>query len=239
MSNPYFAFKEFTIKQDKCAMKVGTDAVLLGSWVLPSNDENTILDIGTGTGLLALMMAQRSNAEIDAIDIDQCAIEQAKDNVSSSKWADRIHIHHLSLQQFAAVCQKKYDLIISNPPYFIDSFKANDESRNSARHTDHLPFDELLECSMQLLSESGRLCVILPAKESEILRDLARKMGIHLSVLVRVYTKADASYEKRHILQFQAKPERFEEDKIIIEHDRRHDYTYEYKSLTKDFYIHF
>jgi tRNA1Val (adenine37-N6)-methyltransferase len=239
MSNAYFAFKEFTIKQDKCAMKVGTDAVLLGSWVLPTESEKEILDIGTGTGLLALMMAQRSKANIDAIDIDTCAIEQATGNIAESKWADRIQLHHAALQDFKHITNKKYDLIISNPPYFVDSFKANDASRNSARHADQLPFKELLESAMQLLSSTGRLCVILPAKESEVMRDLASQMGIKLSVLVRVFTKADADYEKRHILQFQAAPKKFEEDKIVIENHVRHDYTYEYKSLTKDFYIHF
>jgi tRNA1Val (adenine37-N6)-methyltransferase len=239
MSNAFFAFKEFTVKQDKCAMKVGTDAVLLGSWVLPIETEKEILDIGTGTGLLALMMAQRSQANIDAIDIDACAIEQATDNIAASKWADRIKLHHIALQDFKNIATKKYDLIISNPPYFIDSFKANGESRNSARHADSLPYKELLESSMQLLSNTGRLCVILPAKESEILRDLATEMGIKLSVLVRVFTKADADFEKRHILQFQAEPKKFEENKIVIENNVRHDYTYEYKSLTKDFYMHF
>ncbi len=239
MSNAYFAFKEFTVKQDRCAMKVGTDAVLLGSWVLPTDSEKEILDIGTGTGLLALMLAQRSKANIDAIDIDAHAIEQAKENIASSKWSDRISLHHIPLQSFKIMSHKKYDLIISNPPYFIDSFKANDAARNSARHADDLPYHELLESAMQLLSPNGRLCLILPAKESEVLRDLASQMGIKLSVLVRVFTKADAHFEKRHILQFEANPKKFEEDKIVIENNIRHDYTYEYKSLTKDFYIHF
>src|ERR1017187_8250144 len=115
MSNTTFAFKQFTIKQDKCAMKVGTDAVLLGAWVNSVNSKN-ILDIGTGTGVIAIMLAQKSDANIDAIDIDEKAVQQALQNVNSCPWKERINVHHTAFQNFSANQQKKYDLIVSNPP---------------------------------------------------------------------------------------------------------------------------
>ena len=125
MSNQTFVFKQFKIVQDKCAMKVGTDAVLLGSWVNASNAK-TILDIGTGTGIISLMLAQKSGARIDAIDIDTNAFIQASENVNDCAWKDRIDVHHISLQQFTKESDHKYDLIVSNPPYFVDSSKAMD-----------------------------------------------------------------------------------------------------------------
>ena len=128
MSNQEFAFKQFNILQSKCAMKVGTDAVLLGSWVNCPNAK-TILDIGTGTGIIALMLAQKIGGKIDAIDIDENAFTQAKENITNSKWHERIQIFHTSLQLFSEQSNRKYDLIVSNPPYFVDSSKALEESR--------------------------------------------------------------------------------------------------------------
>jgi tRNA1Val (adenine37-N6)-methyltransferase len=237
MPNPFFVFKQFTINQDKCAMKVGTDAVLLGSWVNPSNAK-TILDIGTGTGIIALMLAQRSGARIDAIDIDNNAFIQATENVNACNWKDRIHIHHISLQQFAPSIHHKYDLIVSNPPYFIDSSKASEESRTNARHTDHLPFDDLLKGVLHLLNPSGKFYIILPIKEGEFFREMAENNKLYLTKLTRVFTRADKP-EKRLLMRFEFIKRMFSEDSIIIEQDERHSYTAAYRELLKDYYMAF
>lgn len=237
MSHQEFVFKQFKIMQDKCAMKVGTDAVLLGSWVNTSN-ANSILDIGTGTGIIALMLAQRSNAIIDAIDIDNNAFIQAKENVAACKWRDHIHVHHISLQQFVKEYTEKFDLIVSNPPYFIDSSKASEESRSNARHTDQLPYHDLLKGVLALLNPDGKFYVILPTKESEQFRDLAEENKLFLTKLTRVVTRTDKP-EKRWLMRFEFTRKSFSEDSIIIEEDARHSYTEAYKELTKDYYLSF
>lgn len=237
MSNQTFAFKQFKIVQDKCAMKVGTDAVLLGSWVNASNAK-TILDIGTGTGIIALMLAQKSPARIDAIDIDLNAYIQATENVNDCNWKDRIEVHHISLQQFAKESDHKYDLIVSNPPYFVDSSKASEESRTNARHTDQLPFKDLLDGVLKLLSPTGKFYVILPTKESELFKEAAEKNKLFLTKATRIITRTDKP-EKRLLMRFEFIQRAFSEDSITIEKDERHSYTDEYKELTKDYYLAF
>lgn len=223
--------------QDKCAMKVGTDAVLLGSWVNTAN-ANSILDIGTGTGIIALMLAQRSNAMIDAIDIDINAFIQASENVNHCKWKDHIRVHHSSLQEFVLEQNKKYDLIVTNPPYFVDSSKASEESRTNARHTDQLPYNDLLNGVLKLLSPNGKFYVILPTKESEFFRDMAEENKLFLTKLTRVITRSDKP-EKRLLMRFEFTRKTFSEDSIIIEEDERHSYTDAYKELTKEYYLAF
>lgn len=237
MSQQYFEFKQFTINQDKCAMKVGTDAVLLGSWV-DATSSKSILDIGTGTGIIALMLAQKSSAQIDAIDIDAGAFSQATENVALCKWKERIHIFHQSFQDFYSKRETKYDLVVSNPPYFIDSSKALAESRTAARHTDSLPFDDLIEGVVKLLDKKGKFCVILPFKEAEYFRELAEEKKLHLDKILRVKTRAD-KVEKRLLMQFEFNPTSFSESSIIIEEDERHSYSEDYKKLTKDYYLAF
>ena len=165
MANPYFQFKKFTIRHDKCAMKVGTDAVLLGAWADITACKN-ILDIGTGTGIIALMLAQRCFANIDAIDIDTDAYSQAKENVAASPFAERINVIHASCSEYTGSCaREKYDLIVSNPPYFINSLKCPDNKRSVARHTDSLSLFELIDDSCSLLSLSGRIALVLPYEQ--------------------------------------------------------------------------
>jgi len=144
MANDSFAFKQFTIKQDKCAMKVSTDAVLLGSWVIP-NGSKTILDIGTGNGVIALMLAQKSNAKIIAIDIDKESTEQAKANVADSIFHSKVEVLHSSFQVMSNTTTEKFNLIVTNPPYFVDSLKNIDDTKKFARHNDLLPFEELIK----------------------------------------------------------------------------------------------
>jgi tRNA1Val (adenine37-N6)-methyltransferase len=237
MSSQEFVFKQFKIQQDKCAMKVGTDAVLLGAWVNASR-ARTILDIGTGTGIISLMLAQKSTALIDAIDIDKNAYTQAQENISGCKWKERIQIHHTSLQQYANTCTHKYDLIVSNPPYFVDSSKALEESRTNARHTDQLPFGALLDGVLKLLNPTGRFYVILPTKESQLFREMAEEQKLFATRLTRVITRTDKP-EKRLLMKFEFVQKKVEEGTITIEQDERHSYTEQYKELTKDYYIGF
>ncbi len=238
MPNTSFAFKQFIVKQDRCAMKVGTDAVLLGAWVLP-NGSKRILDIGTGTGVIALMLAQKTQAHIDAIDIDEEAFLQAKQNALDSKFARQITVTQTSLQHYSNAATQKYNLIVTNPPYFEQSLKSSDEQRSHARHADVLPFEELLDGVLKLLDEKGKFCLILPTLEAIKFRALAKKRGLHLSKLLRVKSRIDKETDKRHMMQFEVKPTEFSEDTIAIELEERHQYTEDYKDLTKDYYINF
>src|SRR6201997_574746 len=201
MSQQTFVFKKFNVHQHKSAHKVGTDGVLIGAWAEVSK-ANTILDIGTGTGIIALMMAQKSNAQIDAIDIEQGSFEQADENASHSIWANRIKVYQKSLQDFAANSTKKYDVIITNPPYFVDSSKAPDEERSHARHTDMLPFKELIRGVFSILNSTGKFYIILPTKEALDFKARAEKEDLHLVKLLRVKTKSTNDVEKRHIMLF-------------------------------------
>lgn len=238
MPNTSFAFKQFIIKQDKCAMKVGTDAVLLGAWVMP-NGSKYVLDIGTGTGVITLMLAQKTEAHIDAIDIDEDAVIQAKQNALGSNFKDQITVTQISLQEYAKNCNRKYNLIVTNPPYFEQSLKSSDEQRSHARHADVLPFEELLDGVLKLLDEKGKFCLILPTLEAEKFRALAEKRGLHLSKLLRVKSRIDKDTDKRHLMQFEVKPTEFSEKTIAIELSERHQYTEDYKELTKDYYVNF
>lgn len=238
MPNTSFAFKQFIIKQDKCAMKVGTDAVLLGAWIIP-NECKYILDIGTGTGVISLMLAQKTEAQIDAIDIDEEAFLQAKQNVSESKFSNQIHVTHSSFQDYTKTATKKYNLIVTNPPYFEQSLKSSDEQRSHARHADVLPFEELLDGVLKLLDEKGKFCLILPSLEAVKFRTLAEKKGLNLSKLLRIKSRMDKDTDKRHLMQFEFTPSEFSENTIAIEQEERHQYTADYKELTKDYYLNF
>jgi len=158
MSNGYFRFKKFTVWHDRCGMKVGTDGVLLGAW---ANGGRRILDIGTGSGVIALFMAQRyRNAVITAIDIDSAACSQAEDNVRMSVFNGRINVVESSLQHFE---YGKYDAIVCNPPFYADSLKSDDRRRTLARHTDTLSFHDLFSCAAKLLADDGEFSVVIPA----------------------------------------------------------------------------
>lgn len=237
MPNDSFEFKKFRIKQDKCAMRLSTDAVLLGAWVSP-NGSSSILDIGTGTGVIALMLAQKSKAQITAIDIDKNSTEQASVNVAESIFKDQVLVKHCSLQELAGSSVHKYNLIVTNPPYFIDSLK-NHDSRTIARHTDALSFDDLIDGVKKLLDEKGKFCLILPKNEAAVFRGKAEAKGLYLSKLLRIRTRKEKDTEKRHLMQFEFKQSEFSESTLVIEADSHRNYTEEYRQLTKDYYIHF
>ena len=238
MANSWFKFKQFTIEQGQSAMKVGTDGVLLGAWV-KIEDKKQILDVGSGTGLIALMLAQRSsNAQIDAVEIDKLASEQAKSNFENSKWNNRLEIFNLSLQDFAKHSSTKYDYIISNPPYFEHSYAAKTVQRQTARETVSLSFQELIASVQKLLKKEGRFAVILPYTAINDFIILATKVDLYLNYRTNIYPTLESKI-KRVLLQFSFKNKEVEEDSLVIEPTTRHEYSEEYKELTKDFYLKF
>ena len=233
MPNPYFAFKQFTVRHDHCAMKVGTDGVLLGAWTDLSHSRR-ILDIGTGTGLIALMLAQRCmDARITAIDLDSAAVEQAQENIQASPWKDRIE----ALQQDICTYPPNgtFDTIVSNPPYFIDSLKCPDGQRSTARHTDTLDADRLIGKVSELLTSDGRFSIILPAEQTEDLIRVASEKGLHPSRQTWVITRPGLS-PKRIIMEFRKIPVTLQPDELVIELER-HVYSEEYIALTQEFYL--
>ena len=237
MANNYFKFKQFTVFQDRCAMKVGTDGVLLGAWADCENAK-TILDIGTGTGLIALMLAQRSPAHIDAIEIDQSASEQASENVTKSPWESRISVINKSLQQFTEQIDKKYDLIVSNPPFFQNSLYAPDQNRTNARHNASLEYEDILDASLKLLSNNGTLSLILPYLEGTMFIVKAAGKGLYCVRQTNVLPNPGKT-PKRLLLEFAKSKKPLVEQEIIIELNKRHEYSDAYKNLTRDFYLKF
>ena len=236
MSGEPFHFKEFSIQQDQCAMKVGTDGVLLGAWVKVADNTESILDIGTGTGLIALQMAQRTGAEtIDALEIENKAFEQAVENFETSSWADRLYCYHTSLQEFAEEIEEQYNLIVSNPPYFNDTFKELDQKRATARHTHKLSYKELLSATNKLLSPQGSCAFIIPFREESDFLSLASLKELYPIRITRVRGNKQSDI-KRSLLQFTRIQTQVIPDELIIENSR-HVYTTEYTALVKDFYL--
>jgi tRNA1Val (adenine37-N6)-methyltransferase len=171
-----FKFKQFSVEQDRCAMKIGTDGVLLGAWTPIENNPFSILDIGTGTGIIALMLAQRSAAQqIDALDIDEDAYEQATDNFENSPWNDRLFCFHAGVDEFIEEPENEYDVIVSNPPFYSEDYKTDNEKRDLARFQFAMPFEDLIEAADLLLSENGIFAVIIPFKEEDNFIALAKE----------------------------------------------------------------
>ena len=174
-----FSFKQFNVQQDRCAMKIGTDGVLLGAWTPLINNPYNLLDIGAGTGILSLMLAQRSNLEqIDAIEIDEGAYEQCVENFEASPWSDRLFCFHAGLDEFVDDPEEEYDLIISNPPFYTDTFKSENTQRDIARFEDALPFEELIEAADLLLSDNGIFSVIIPFKEEAKFVSMCKELDL-------------------------------------------------------------
>lgn len=217
-------------------MKIGTDSVLLGAWTPLEQKPVSILDIGAGTGVLSLMLAQRSNAEIiDAIEIDDDAYEQCVDNFENSSWSDRLFCYHASLEEFVEEIEDKYDLIICNPPFYSNYYKTKDKKRDLARFQDAMPFTHLLESVSKLLSKNGRFAVVIPFNEETHFIGLARSFGLHAHRILRVRgTKTSKIVRSLICFGFENISPNFEE--LSIERGR-HQYTEAYISLTKDFYL--
>jgi tRNA1Val (adenine37-N6)-methyltransferase len=234
-----FKFKEFTIHQDKTAMKIGTDGVLLGAWCAVENYPDTILDIGSGTGIISLMLAQRADAmTIDAVEVDESAYEQTVENFEQSDWGDRLYCYNATFQEFAdeiASEEETYDLIISNPPFYTDEFESEDIARNKARFTSAMPFEELVYGVVKILSSDGTFAVIIPFKEEENFINLAKKKHLFLNRVCRVQGNSKSEI-KRSLLEFSFHLSELKEEHLIIEIER-HQYTKEYIDLTKNFYL--
>ncbi len=220
-------------------MKIGTDGVLLGAWCPIDNNPKSVLDIGTGTGIIALMLAQRCQAEqIDALEIDEKAYEQVTDNFENSPWSDRLFCFHAGLDEFINEPENEYDLIVSNPPFYTENFKTNNESRDLARFQDAMPFEDLIEAADLLLSEDGIFAVIIPYKEEENFIDLCAEVELFPIQITRI-KGSHISPIIRSLLAFK----RYEipvstQNELVIEINR-HEHTNEYKELTKDFYLKF
>lgn len=236
MSTSPFRFKYFNVSQDKCAMKIGTDGVLLGAWTSLKSNPFSILDIGAGTGVLSLMLAQRSNAQlIDAIEIDDNAYEQCVENFEQSSWADRLFCYHASLEEFADEIEDKYDLIICNPPFYSENYKTNNTQRDLARFQDAMPFEHLLESVAKLLSKKGLFSVVIPFNHEENFIQLASMFKLYPNRKLHVRGNPNSEI-KRSLLEFSFEKNKITTQSLIIETDR-HLYTADYIDLTKDFYL--
>lgn len=221
-----FRFKKFVVEQDLCAMKVGTDGVLLGAW---ATGGTRVLDIGTGTGIIALMLAQRCpQAQVTAIDIDEGAVRQASHNVAQSPFADRIEVLHESVQDFDGA-DGGFDAIMSNPPFFIDSLNAPDRQRNIARHAETLTYGQLMQAAWRLLADGGEFSVVVPFDYRQRMEDEATFVGFFPSRVYAVRTSARKP-AKRFLLAFRKHPCPCERTEITLGDEA-------YTLLTKDFYL--
>lgn len=231
-----FRFKQFVVHQDRCAMKVGTDGVLLGATTSIENRPESILDVGSGTGVIALMLAQRSNAEtIDAIELDENAYEQCVENFEASPWADRLFCYHASFQEFYEEMDDRYDVIVSNPPFFSEGVSSGQISRDMARQNNALPFELLFKGVEKLLSKNGCFALIVPKTEEKRVLELAQQSGLFPFEILRIKGNANAPF-KRSIIQFSYIQKPISEKELTIELER-HQFTKEYIDLTKDFYL--
>lgn len=230
-----FQFKQFSVDDSRCAMKIGTDGCLLGAWADVSGAEK-ILEIGTGSGVVAMMLAQRSNATIDTVEIDTDAYKQATDNFIRCPWTGRLKAFHTSIQEYVKSCKTKYDIIVSSPPYFADSLKTKDHKRRLARHTDSLSFQELVSCAKRLLNDDGRFCVIIPSESAENLVNTALIEGLYKTSILQIRPKVDAEII-RSLIQFELqKLPTTSEELAILEADGK-GYTNQYQQLTNNYYI--
>jgi len=231
MRNPSFRFKHFEVFHDRCAMKVGTDGVLLGAWVNPGNARR-ILDVGAGCGLVALILAQRSLAIVDGVEYDKEAAMQASENASNSPWGSRVKIFEGDFKEYS---NGFYDLIVSNPPFFRQSLRAPAPKRNQARHTDTLTYEILIEQSAKMLTPEGRLSVILPADSSEDFEDLCWQNRLYLSKRCQVIS-VEGLAPKRVLLEFSLQRKMIEHSILVLE-TCDHKYTEAFSDLTEDLYL--
>jgi tRNA1Val (adenine37-N6)-methyltransferase len=229
-----FRFKQFSIEDSNCAMKVGTDAVLLGAWVNLKGVKR-ILDIGTGCGIIALMLAQRTEEDvnIEGIEIEEQSAKQAEENLLETRWCNRVLMHHYPLQTFRSPF--KYDLIVSNPPYFNNSQRPPAMHRAKARHTDSLSYKELLHHSERLLKKKGRLAVILPFEEGKLFVSLAKEVGLYVSRQLSFYSRKEKPQE-RWLFEFSFESKKVKEETLVL-HGKGESWSEDYKELTKEFYL--
>lgn len=238
MPNSSFRFKQFSVKQSASAMKVGTDGVLVGAWA-ESDNVTEILDIGSGTGLISLMLSQRfPKSAIKGVELDKDAYSESVENVLQSKWADRIQIINGSIQEFAEMQTVLFGLIVSNPPFYQTQYRPVIESRSTARHNDTLPFTDLLESAKRMLADDGRFCVILPADSQSEIEQLCAKMDLCIAKKCNILPTPHKP-AKRLMYSIAKQQISTVSETIVVESHGRHQYSEEYKNLTKDFYLAF
>ena len=232
-----FQFKQFSISDEHCSMKVGVDAVLMGAWC-NVDGATRILDIGTGSGVIALMLAQRSPATIHAIDIEQMAAAQASWNALGSPWPDRISVGNISLQQYILTCKAYYDLVVCNPPFFNNSLLSPAALRNQARHSGEMPHAMLARACAHLTTPTGQCCVILPVPESVLFKQLMKAEGFYPARIMLVSPKPGKT-ANRAMIQFErGQAGEVRAETLNIRSDDN-EYSDEYKELTRDFYLKF
>ncbi|MCF6241800.1 MAG: methyltransferase [Bacteroidales bacterium] len=237
MSNKYFRFKQFIVYQDKAAMKVGVDSVLLGAWA-DFNKAKSILDIGAGTGLLSLMAAQKSKAEITAVEIESKSFLQAKENIELSVWKNRISLVHSSFQDFASTTTLKFDSAISNPPYFNGSYQSPLENRNIARQSNMLPLADLFSGLSKVLAPKGDFYIIYPYLQKDILISQAQNYNFYPAKILEIKPHKNKPLHRIAIC-FSKNKKPFKTEQFSIKDAKNGEYTSEYKELTKDFYLFF
>ena len=234
MSNDYFRFKQFTINQERCAMKVGTDGCLLGAWA-DLGPGRRILDVGCGSGLIAIMAAQRcAEARITGIELDEDAASQARENAAASPWSERIEIVHKDFLQY--VPEKKFDTILSNPPYFTNSMKCPNDKRSKARHDDSLASGDLLTHACRLLLDGGKLSVVIPAEQSDTWSEQAQGVGLHLTRITFIHTRTTAA-PKRVLMEFTKGDSTTLSKRDFILEDEPGKYSEEATTLLQPFYL--
>jgi tRNA1Val (adenine37-N6)-methyltransferase len=237
MANNYFSFKQFTIKQEKAAFRVGTDGVLLGACA-ELTGASSVLDIGTGTGLVAIMCAQRSETSVTAIEPDHDSYVEAAENVKLCPWTGRISVIESDLRSYSKGSDRRFDTIVSNPPYFRDSLLNPDHIKSSTRHSFSLSSDDLLGGTDTLMSSDGSLQLILPFEEGSLFIAEAALKGFFCNSIIRVKPFPEGKII-RLIMKFERVKKTTREKFLTIETGSRHSYTEEYKELTKDFYLKF
>lgn len=231
-----FKFKQFTVNQDQCAMKIGTDGVLLGAWTSVEHNPFSVLDIGAGTGVLSLMLAQRCNAgQIEAIEIDDDAFEQCAENFENSPWNDRLFCFHASLLEYIEAVDDKFDLIICNPPFYSEDYKTNNKSRDLARFSDAMPLKHIIFAIAHLLADDGKFSIVVPYKEEKTFINEADNIGLYPNRILRVRGN-EKSEIKRSLIEFTFEETKANISELVIENGR-HNYTQDYIDLTKDFYL--
>lgn len=229
-----FQFKQFSVEDNLSTMKVGTDAVLLGAWTEIKNAEN-ILEIGTGSGVISLMLAQRSEGQIEAIDIDRDSVDQAKENFKNSSWNKRMSASHFSLKDFIKESKNKYNLIVSNPPFFIDSLNSPDKNKTRSKHTNELSYSDLVHGLIHFLSPKGRACLILPHTESKSFINLARIENLYLNKQLLIKPKKN-KLANRALMEFSFINTAIEVSNIYLR-EEDNSFSADYKKLCEDYYL--
>lgn len=236
MSNSYFQFKQFLVEQDKCAMKVSTDACIQGAWTTINQNIKQVLDIGTGTGLLALMLAQKNgDVKIDAVEYDGNAAQQATENFTASPWQERLSCINSDINNFTT--HKKYGLIVSNPPFFKDSLLGPTHERNIARHSMTLTLEDLIRIANNLLNDDGCISLLLPPTIQKNWELLIENIGWYISN--KLYIIPSYNKEANRIVSITSKKvvTTLHEERLVIR-DSKNEYSNDFKQLLHDYYLH-